>query len=106
MAPVAIQGGRYVGEMIRRDLRGVARTPFVYRDKGQLATIGKSRAIAQTRLFKLSGRFAWLAWLFVHVFYLVGFRNRVAVMSQWAWNYLFSRRDSRLITERDWRLGG
>ncbi len=52
----------------------------------------------------LTGRAAWLAWLFVHVFYLIGFRNRTAVLAQWAWNYIFSRRESRLITEREWKL--
>jgi NADH dehydrogenase len=80
------------------------RTPFLYRDKGQMATIGKSRAIAEAGRLRLTGRAAWLAWLFVHVFYLIGFRNRAAVLSQWAWNYLFSRREARLIIEKEWKL--
>ena len=104
LAPVAIQGGRHAAEMILRDLRQQPREAFTYRDKGQMATIGKSRALAQTRHVALTGRLAWMAWLFVHIFYLIGFRNRATVLTQWAWNYLFSRRESRLITEREWRL--
>jgi NADH:ubiquinone reductase (H+-translocating) len=104
LAPVAIQGGRHAAETILCDVRQQPRTPFAYRDKGQMATIGKSCALAETSRFRLTGRLAWLAWLFVHIFYLIGFRNRVAVLSQWAWNYLFSRRESRLITDVQWRL--
>jgi NADH:quinone reductase (non-electrogenic) len=103
-APAAIQAGRHAAEMILRDLRRRPREPFVYRDRGQMATIGRSRAIAAAGRLTLTGRAAWLAWLFVHVYQLVGFRNRVTVLWQWAWNYLFSRRESRLITERDWKL--
>ena len=104
VAPEAMQGGRYVAEMILSDLARQARRPFSYRDKGHMATIGRSRAIAQTRRLTLTGRAAWLAWLFVHIMNLVGFRNRTAVATQWAWNYLFSRRESRLITEPAWKL--
>ena len=105
-APAAIQTGRHAAEMILRDLRHLSPRPFVYRDKGQMATIGRSRAIAVAGRLTMTGRTAWLAWLLVHVYQLVGFRNRVAVMSQWAWNYIFSRRESRLITEREWKLPG
>jgi NADH:quinone reductase (non-electrogenic) len=105
LAPVAMQGGRYVAEMIIRDLQGCPREPFSYRDKGQMATIGRSRAIASTGRLSFTGRLAWLIWLFVHVYYLVGFRNRALVLFQWAWNYLFSRRENRLITEPEWRFG-
>lgn len=105
VAPAAMQGGRYVAEMILRDLEGRARQPFRYKDKGQMATIGRSRAVATTGRLSFTGRVAWLVWLFVHIYYLVGFRNRALVLAQWAWNYLFSRRESRLITEREWRLG-
>jgi NADH dehydrogenase len=104
LAPVAIQGGRHAADMILGDVTGKPRRSFSYRDKGQMATIGKSRAVATTGRLSLTGRTAWLAWLFIHVFYLIGFRNRTAVVLQWAWNYLFSRRESRLITERDWKL--
>jgi NADH dehydrogenase len=69
-----------------------------------MATIGKNRAVMQAGGLKMGGFVAWLAWLFVHIFYLIGFRNRISVMTQWAWNYLFSKRGARLITERDWRL--
>lgn len=96
-APAAIQAGAHVAKMIRRDRAGEARVEFAYRDKGQMATIGKSRAIVELGRITFGGRIAWLAWLFVHIFYLIGFRNRVAVLAQWAWSYLFSKRGSRLI---------
>jgi NADH dehydrogenase len=79
---------------------------FRYRDKGLMATIGKSRALTWSGRLKLTGYLAWLAWLFVHVFYLIGFKNRVAVMMQWIWSYLFSKRGARLITDKEWRLRG
>jgi NADH:quinone reductase (non-electrogenic) len=69
-----------------------------------MATIGKHRAIARTGTLNLTGFVAWLAWLFVHLLYLIGFKNRVFVLAQWAWSYLFSKRGARLITEREWRL--
>ena len=100
VALAAIQSGRHAAEMILRDVAGKPRQPFRYVDKGQMATIGKSRAVVQNGRIALTGRLAWLAWLFVHVLALVGVRNRVAVLFQWAWNYLFSRRESRIITER------
>jgi len=100
VAPVAMQSGLHAAESILRDRDHQQRTRFVYRDKGQMATIGRSRAIVKTSRLTLTGRSAWLAWLFVHVWNLVGFRNRAAVVFQWAWNYLFSRRESRLITGR------
>jgi NADH:ubiquinone reductase (H+-translocating) len=106
VAPAAIQAGRHAAAMVLSDLEGRPRTPFLYVDKGQMATIGKNRAIAQTSRFSLTGRVAWLAWLFVHVAYLIGFRNRVVVLTRWVWSYLFSRREARLITERDWTLHG
>jgi NADH:quinone reductase (non-electrogenic) len=98
VAPVAMQSGCHAAESILRDLNNQQRTRFFFRDKGQMATIGRSRAIVKTNRLTLTGRFAWLAWLFVHVWNLVGFRNRAAVVFQWAWNYAFSRRESRLIT--------
>ena len=105
LAPVAIQQGRHAAQLIKADLRGQKDRPeFKYNDKGQMATIGKNRAVLISGRLKLSGRWAWLAWLFVHVFYLIGFKNRVAVMAQWAWSYLFSKRGARLITDREWRL--
>jgi NADH dehydrogenase len=69
-----------------------------------MATIGKHKAVAATGPLSLTGYVAWLAWLFIHVLYLIGFKNRVSVLAQWAWSYVFSRRGARLITERDWRM--
>ncbi len=106
VAPAAIQTGRHAAAMVLADLDGRPRRPFAYADKGQMATIGKNRAIAQTSRFALTGRIAWLAWLLVHVAYLIGFRNRLVVLTRWVWSYLFSRREARLITERDWTLRG
>jgi NADH dehydrogenase len=104
VAPAAIQGGTHAAEMILRDLSGEPRQPFVYHDKGTMATIGKSRAVGQIGRLKLTGRIAWFAWLLVHVYQLIGFRNRLAVLFHWAWNYIFSRRQARLITEKEWKL--
>lgn len=104
LAPAAIQEGKHVAAVIESTLRGEPRKPFRYRDKGQLATIGRSKAIMQSGRLKVTGHLAWLAWLFVHVFYLVGFKNRMMVMITWAWSYLRSKRGSRLINEHEWRL--
>jgi NADH:ubiquinone reductase (H+-translocating) len=104
LAPAAIQEGRAAARNVLASIDGRPRTPFRYRDKGMMATIGKHRAIAQTGRFRLTGYLAWLAWLFIHILYLIGFRNRLVVFSQWVWSYLFSKRAARLITARDWRL--
>ncbi len=104
LAPAALQAGRHAARNILRTMTGKAREDFVYKDKGQMATIGKHRAIAQAGRMKMTGFIAWLAWLFVHVFYLVSFRNRLLVMAQWAWSYTFSKRGARLITQREWKL--
>ncbi len=104
LAPAAIQSGRAAARNILASVHGRPRQNFRYKDKGLMATIGKRTAIAHSGKLKLTGYIAWLAWLFVHLLYLVGFKNRVSVLLQWVWSYLFSRRGSRLITERDWRL--
>jgi NADH dehydrogenase len=104
VAQAAIQAGEHAAAMILRDMEGEDRRPFRYRDKGSMATIGKSRAVAQIGRVTLTGRIAWLTWLLVHVFSLIGFRNRVAVLFNWIWSYLFSKREARLITEKEWRL--
>jgi NADH dehydrogenase len=104
LAPAAMQAGRHAADNILLTLAGKARKDFVYHDKGLMATIGKHKAIAQAGRLKMTGFIAWLAWLFVHVFYLVTFRNRLSVMIQWAWSYTFSKRGARLITQREWRL--
>ncbi|SRR5579871_3752347 len=107
VAPVAIQQGRFVAKLIRREIEdklhsGAATTktrpPFHYWDKGSLATIGRAAAIAQFGKIHISGFIAWLSWLFVHIFFLIGFRNRVLVFIDWAWSYLTYERSARLIT--------
>jgi NADH dehydrogenase len=104
VAPAAIQAGEHAARMILGDLVGDPRRPFVYTDKGTMATIGKSRAVGQIGRVQLTGRIAWFAWLLIHVYQLIGFRNRLAVLFNWAWNYMFSKRGARLITEKEWRL--
>jgi NADH dehydrogenase len=104
VAPAAIQAGGHAARMILRDLENQPRQPFVYNDKGTMATIGKSRAVGQIGRMKLTGRIAWFAWLLIHVYQLIGFRNRLAVIFNWAWNYMFSKRGARLITEKEWKL--
>jgi NADH dehydrogenase len=103
VSPVAMQQGRYVARAIRHDLAGEPREPFHYRDKGSMATIGRSRAVAQIGRLRLSGLIAWLMWLFVHLLYLVSFRNRVSVFVDWCWSYLRFRHGARLITGREKR---
>ncbi len=104
LASVAIQEGRTAARNVLASIRGRARRPFHYHDKGILATIGKHRAIAQLKHVRLTGYVAWVLWLFVHLFFLVGFHNRIQVFREWAWSYLFSKRGSRLILSNDWRL--
>ena len=82
-----------------RPLRGQPRLPFRYVDKGMLATIGRGAAVAKVGPIKASGHLAWLLWLFVHILFLIGFRNRLLVMIQWAWSYVTFDRGARLITE-------
>src|SRR5271166_2481764 len=98
VAPVAMQQGRYVARQIAADLAKEPRKNFHYVDKGSLATIGRAAAVAQFGKLHISGFIAWLSWLFIHIFFLIGFRNRVAVMFQWAWSYLTYARSARLIT--------
>jgi NADH dehydrogenase len=97
VAPVAMQQGRWVAREIAADLAGNPRTPFHYVDKGRLATIGRAAAVADFGKVHISGFLAWLSWLFVHIFFLVGFRNRIIVMIQWAWSYFTYDRSARLI---------
>jgi NADH:ubiquinone reductase (H+-translocating) len=101
VAQVAIQQGNCVAETIARDFKNQPRRNFHYHDKGSLATIGRAAAVAQFGKFELSGYFAWLAWLFIHILFLIGFRNRLLVMIQWAWSYLTYERGARLITGSD-----
>jgi NADH dehydrogenase len=98
VAPAAIQGGRHAARGIRRALAGQPSAPFHYRDKGALATIGRAAAVADFGRLKLTGFPAWLAWMLVHIAFLIGFRNRVFVLLSWAWAYLTFQRGARLIT--------
>jgi len=98
VAPVAMQQGRYVARQIAADMAKEPRKNFHYVDKGSLATIGRAAAVAQFGKLHISGFIAWLSWLFIHIFFLIGFRNRIAVMLQWAWSYLTYQRSARLIT--------
>jgi len=102
LAPAAQQMGRLAARNILASVRGGARQKFVYKDKGIMATIGKHRAVAQLGRMRHTGYLAWVEWLLVHVFTLIGFRNRLAVFFDWTLNYLFSKRGARLITERDY----
>jgi NADH dehydrogenase len=101
VAPVAIQQGRHVARGIRARLRGQPTSPFVYRDKGSLAIVGRGAAIADLGWLQFSGVLAWLSWLFLHIFELIGFRNRFVVLVQWAVAYLTFQRSVRLITRVD-----
>lgn len=98
LAPVAMQQGRYLAKVIKADLAGRPREPFRYVDKGTMATIGRGRAIAQTKKMKLSGLIAWFAWGLVHIAYLIGFRSRVLVLFEWTWSLLTAKRGARIIT--------
>jgi NADH dehydrogenase len=103
LAPVAIQAGRFAARAIRGELRGRPRGAFEYRDRGQMATIGRSRAICASGRLQFGGFAAWLFWLCVHIYFLVGFKNRLFVVLQWAWSYLSYGRGARLIVSREWR---
>lgn len=102
LAPVAMQQGRFVAKVIKAKVGGS--TPpeyFKYIDKGQMATVGRSRAVAMYKGLEFSGFTAWMAWLLVHIYYLIGFKNRIFVLFQWAWTYLTFRRGARLIIEKE-----
>jgi len=101
VSAVAMQQGRFVARQIGRRIDARPPETFVYRDKGSMATIGRSRAVAEIGKLRLSGFIAWLAWLLVHIYYLVDFSNRMIVFIRWAWSYLTYRRGARLITGRD-----
>ena len=100
MAPVASQQGDYVAGMIRARVQGRSLPPFHYKDKGSMATIGRSSAVAVAAGFTFRGYTAWLAWLLLHLYYLIGFRNRLVVMMNWTYAYWFQERQVRLITAK------
>lgn len=97
LAPVANQQGRYVGNLIKKNIPKSQRIPFKYLDKGTMATIGKTKAIGMFGKIQFSGFIAWLGWCFVHVMYLINFRNRIVVLIQWLFSYYTDRRGARLI---------
>jgi NADH dehydrogenase len=98
VAPVAMQEGRYAAKVVRARLRSGDTPPFRYRDKGNLATIGRGAAVAEIKGLRLSGVIAWLTWLVVHLWYLVGFQNRVVVLFRWSISFLTHGRGARLVT--------
>jgi NADH dehydrogenase len=98
VAPVAMQQGRYVARVVRERLRGEESRPFRYRDKGNLATIGRAAAVADLKGVHLSGFLAWATWLVVHLWYLVGFQNRILVLIRWSVSFVTRGRGARLIT--------
>jgi NADH dehydrogenase len=98
VAPVAMQMGRHAGQSILRRLAGEEPEPFRYKDKGNLATIGRAKAVAELRGLRFHGFLAWWLWLAVHLFYLIGFQNRVLVMVRWSWSFVTRGRGARLIT--------
>ena len=100
LAPVAIQQGRYVADVIQHDTAPSERRPFIYVDRGMLATIGRAKAVAQIGRLHVSGLFAWLLWCIVHIFFLIGVRSRLRVMSEWVWYYITFKPGARLLFEQ------
>ena len=106
MAPAAMQEGYAIGRSILDDLKGKPRKPFKYRNKGQMATIGRNRAIVEFGNLKFDGALAWFTWLLVHIYYLSTFKHRVFVLMQWGWSYFTFGHGARLIVNKDWRFYG
>ena len=98
VAPVAMQQGRYAAASVKRRLAGKPGKPFHYIDKGNLATIGRARAVAEIKGLHFGGPLAWLLWLGIHIFYLIGFQNRILVLTRWAFSFITRGRGARLIT--------
>src|SRR5439155_22870721 len=99
LAPAAMQQGRYVAPVIRNQLKGRTTKDFKYVDKGNLATIGRSKAVADIKGIRISGFPAWVTWLVVHLFYLIGFQNRLLVVTRWAFSFVTRGRGARLISD-------
>jgi NADH dehydrogenase len=97
LAPVAMQEGRHAARVVRDRLEGRTPAPFHYRDKGNLATIGRARAVADVKGVRLSGFIAWVTWLVVHLWYLIGFQNRLLVLIRWGFSFVTHGRGARLI---------
>ncbi len=105
VAPVAMQQGRYAASVVRARLRGLEHGAFRYRDKGNLATIGRAAAVADIKGVRLSGFLAWATWLLVHLWYLIGFQNRLLVLIRWSFSFATHGRGARLITEGSTNAG-
>lgn len=101
VAPVAMQQGKYVASLIQKRLKGQTQPSFCYTEYGSLAVIGRNAAVVDLGFVKFSGFPAWLAWIFVHIFYLIEFDNKLLVMIQWGWNYFTRKRGARLITNQE-----
>jgi NADH dehydrogenase len=99
VAPVAMQQGRFVAKQILRAHRGQTLEPFKYLDKGSMATIGRHKAVVEVKKFRMAGAPAWFAWLWLHLFYLLGGRNKIGTMADWTWNYLTFDRGNRHIMD-------
>lgn len=104
IAPVALQQGRFIAKNILKELEDKPREKFHYIDKGQLATIGRNNAVLEIGGLKLGGFWAWIIWLFVHIYYLIGFKNKFVVLLLWAFSYLTYQKGARLIVNHDWRF--
>ncbi|SCX90204.1 NAD(P)/FAD-dependent oxidoreductase [Desulfoluna spongiiphila] len=104
LSPVAIQQGQCIAENILRDQAGESREPFDYVDKGQMATIGRSRAIVDFGFFRLQGFIAWLTWLLVHIYFISGFNNRLSIFLKWCLSYLTNKKGARIISGATWRF--
>lgn len=104
LAPVALQAGRAIARNILLDIKGKPKKPFHYTDKGQMATIGKNKAILQIGSIRFDGAPAWFAWLLVHIYYLTSFKHRMFVLMQWGWSYFTFGYGARLIVNREWRF--
>jgi NADH dehydrogenase len=92
-----MQQGRNLGDNLVRLVEGKSMKPFVYKDKGSMATVGRNKAVVDLPKFKFQGVFAWFVWMFVHLYFLIGFRNRVVVFINWVYNYVRFDREARLI---------
>ncbi|XDD52240.1 NAD(P)/FAD-dependent oxidoreductase [Leptospira sp. WS92.C1] len=99
VSPVAMQQGRYIAALIQNDLKNKRRKGFRYTDKGSMATIGRTDAVAQMGFLRMKGLFGWLAWLFVHLFYQVGFKNKLTILITWVWSYIAFRAEARVIQD-------
>ncbi len=103
LAPLAMQQGKHAARSIVRAIAGKTTQPFKYWDKGMVATIGRRKAVVQIGGFRLAGFAAWVMWIGIHIYYLIGFRNKLIVLLQWIWSYVTFKKGARLIVEKEWR---